>query len=387
MTAADASIETVTVEVSSHAQKEPEDLLIDLTSTDSGAVEDVAAITSSVTLEDANVTSNEPASVFGESQVTEKMPEEAKDDKEEQQEGVEQRIPADIATQRKMEQDKEIKTATKEVIEPMRMLRKGATAVVGGTVTVVGLIMIPLPTPMGCVVASSGMAILGSEFEGAKEMNERMIKSGKEGLQKVRDKAIEKIESMNSNDDHTDADDDSVDDGEEAPEWLKNMNEAERKRQRKLMKQKYREENKETHEQIQEFLAKKTGSFLSRNILPALHRTREWGKEEKPTENGEGAPENANPLTSLAPSSETIRKGKEQMRASFNSTSLSFSSMFKRMSPQKQAEERTMDIEEVISFDENEEAKAPAFKDDAPATVTATISGAADPATASVMTV
>jgi Putative transmembrane protein (PGPGW) len=44
------------------------------------------------------------------------------------------------------------------------VMRKTGVAVAGGTMVVVGLIMIPLPTPFGCVVAGSGMAVLGTEF-------------------------------------------------------------------------------------------------------------------------------------------------------------------------------------------------------------------------------
>jgi hypothetical protein len=79
---------------------------------------------------------------------------------------------------------------------------------------------------MGCVVASSGMAILGSEFEGAKEMNDRMIEKSKDYLEKGREKAIRKIESMNPNDELSD-DDSVVSDEESSPSWLKYMNETE----------------------------------------------------------------------------------------------------------------------------------------------------------------
>ena len=172
MTASDASAEPVTVEVPSHESKEAESLLIDTTTTDSSPVETAVETTPSAAVEEINA---EHSGLIEESHIPEKPKEEAKDDTEEQQAESEQRIPADIATQRRMEQENEIKTSTKEVIEPMKMLKKGATAVVGGTMVGVGLVMIPLPTPMGCVVASSGLAVLGSEFEGAKEMNDRII--------------------------------------------------------------------------------------------------------------------------------------------------------------------------------------------------------------------
>jgi len=417
MTATDSTAEPVTVEVPNHESKETEGLLIGTTTTGPSPVEKIVETTHSVTTEDVSAATNEP-SLIEESQVPEESEEEAKDDTEEQQVGPEQRIPADIATQRRMEQEKEIETASKEVIEPIKMLKKGATAVVGGTMVGVGLVMIPLPTPMGCVVASSGMAILGSEFEGAKEMNDRMIEKSKDYLEKGREKAIRKIESMNPNDELSD-DDSVVSDEESSPSWLKYMNEAERKRQRKLLKQKYRDENKSSSELLRESLSKRTGSFLSRNVLPALNRTKDWGKGEDATvaESEEGTPETTEQgkevgFSSTFTTSETFQKGKEkmsasfqrgkeqirvslnseslqrgreQMRASFNYTSASFSSMMKRMSPQS-GDEKTMNFDEEVSFDENNQVEAPAFQDDAaaPATATATIS-AAEPGTASVV--
>lgn len=53
-------------------------------------------------------------------------------------------------------------------------LRKGAVAVAGGTLTAVGLVMIPLPTPCGALVAGSGMALLGTEFEAANRVMENL---------------------------------------------------------------------------------------------------------------------------------------------------------------------------------------------------------------------
>ena len=162
MTASDASAEPVTVEVPSHESKEAESLLIDTTGAESSTVENVSETSQSAAIDNAELSPSQPPII------SDREEEEAKDDEEEQQAEPEKRIPADIASQRRMEQEKEIETASKEVIEPLKMLKKGATAVVGGTMVGVGLVMIPLPTPMGCVVASSGMAILGSEFEGAK---------------------------------------------------------------------------------------------------------------------------------------------------------------------------------------------------------------------------
>ncbi|KAI2499736.1 hypothetical protein MHU86_14748 [Fragilaria crotonensis] len=54
--------------------------------------------------------------------------------------------------------------------------RKTGVAVAGGTMVGVGLIMIPLPTPFGCVVAGSGMAVLGTEFPAAQRVLDRTCK-------------------------------------------------------------------------------------------------------------------------------------------------------------------------------------------------------------------
>jgi hypothetical protein len=191
---------------------------------------------------------------------------------EEQTEG-EQSVVTDFATQRRMEQEKEIQKSANEVIEPLKMLRKGATALVGGTILGVGLIMIPLPTPCGCIVASSGLALLGSEFEGARKMNDNLIDKTKTNLVMARDKLITTIESLNSNDEWSE-DEKESEETEDSPSWLSSMNPAERKRQEKLMKEKYRRENRSTNEQFREYVTKRTGSFLSRALLPVLTRTK-----------------------------------------------------------------------------------------------------------------
>mmetsp|Transcript_19201 Transcript_19201/g.31887 ORF Transcript_19201/g.31887 Transcript_19201/m.31887 type:complete len:244 (+) Transcript_19201:124-855(+) len=49
-------------------------------------------------------------------------------------------------------------------------VRKTSIAVAGGTMVGVGLIMIPLPTPFGAVVAGGGMAVLGTEFPAAQRV-------------------------------------------------------------------------------------------------------------------------------------------------------------------------------------------------------------------------
>lgn len=81
-------------------------------------------------------------------------------------------------------------------IEPLNMIRKGAVAAVGGTMTAVGLVMIPLPTPFGAVIASSGLAVLGTEFDEAKELNDRLIEGAKDHLNNAREALVNGIESM-----------------------------------------------------------------------------------------------------------------------------------------------------------------------------------------------
>ena len=51
--------------------------------------------------------------------------------------------------------------------------RKTGVAVAGGTMVGVGIIMIPLPTPFGAVIAGSGMAVLGLEFPAAQRVLDR----------------------------------------------------------------------------------------------------------------------------------------------------------------------------------------------------------------------
>jgi len=79
----------------------------------------------------------------------------------------------------------------------LKMLKKGAVAAVGGTMIGVGLVMIPLPTPFGAIVASSGLAVLGTEFDEAKELNDRLIGGAKGHLNKARDVVVKGIEKMN----------------------------------------------------------------------------------------------------------------------------------------------------------------------------------------------
>lgn len=72
------------------------------------------------------------------------------------------------------------------------MARKAGVAVSGAALTGIGLVMIPLPTPFGCVVAASGMAVLGTEFPAAKKV-----------LDDTRDAVVRTLE-RNCNDDDDD---------------------------------------------------------------------------------------------------------------------------------------------------------------------------------------
>lgn len=54
----------------------------------------------------------------------------------------------------------------------VRPLRKAMVAVVGGTVTVTGIVLIPLPGP-GTLITLGGLAILGTEFPTAQRAVDR----------------------------------------------------------------------------------------------------------------------------------------------------------------------------------------------------------------------
>ena len=89
---------------------------------------------------------------------------------------------------------------------PLKILKKGAVAAVGGSMVGLGLVMIPLPTPFGAVVASSGLAVLGTEFNEAKELNDKLIGGAKSHLNKARDNIVKGIEKMNKDDEDDDKD-------------------------------------------------------------------------------------------------------------------------------------------------------------------------------------
>jgi hypothetical protein len=69
-------------------------------------------------------------------------------------------------------------------------LRKAGVAVAGGVILGVGLVMIPLPTPCGIVVAASGMGVLATEFPEA----QKVLDKSREHALKARDRLVETIE-------------------------------------------------------------------------------------------------------------------------------------------------------------------------------------------------
>lgn len=263
-----------------------------------------------------------------------------------------------------------------EKVGVLKTLKKGAVAAVGGTMVGVGLVMIPLPTPFGAVVASSGLAVLGSEFDEAKELNDRLIDGAKGHLNKARDSIVKGIEKMNpddinastssssstseqekeiveagpvikvnaaasfGSDNNTDAiveeESENSDGGgsrsESPPVWL-HMNAIERARQEKLAKEKYRREHQTHYAQAKEAVTKRTGKFLSRTLLPLIKKTEKTepavvdgqatdidssitdGKSNEDTANSSVTEERENSNTNEnQTSTETEKKGEESRR-------------------------------------------------------------------------
>jgi len=212
---------------------------------------------------------------------------------------------------------------------PLKILKKGAVAAVGGSMVGLGLVMIPLPTPFGAVVASSGLAVLGTEFDEAKELNDRLIDGAKGHLNKARDSMVKGIEKMNKDESNADTStgfsersedethviekkgegeivkvnaaksfesdkktEDDVSEGkndvesdnasENPPMWL-HMNPVEQQRQAKLAKAKYRRDRQTPYENAKEAITRKTGKFLSKNLLPLLKKMEPPAAEEEPS--------------------------------------------------------------------------------------------------------
>ena len=59
-----------------------------------------------------------------------------------------------------------------------------AVGVTGGAVVAAGVALIPLPGP-GSLVALGGLAMLGTEFEGARKVNEKATAVVKKGFEKA----------------------------------------------------------------------------------------------------------------------------------------------------------------------------------------------------------
>lgn len=218
----------------------------------------------------------------------------------------------DIASRRRIEQEEAIQESTnQDSFDPVKQLKKGAKAVVGGTMVAVGLVMIPLPTPCGAIVAASGMSMLGSEFEQADELNQKMKSKAKKGLVRASKNLKAKIESMsskslddddddneeeednNTEQDHNNnniilqpsisqdsQDDNDNDDDQQQPAWL-HMNKAEQKRQEKIAKEKYRKETQSSSAQFKEQFYSKTSKYLSRTLVPLLDKTKQFEEEEE----------------------------------------------------------------------------------------------------------
>ena len=169
----------------------------------------------------------------------------------------------DFQELRRLQQEEAVKESTKEPFDPMRMLRKGGVAVLGGTMVGVGLIMIPLPTPFGVVVASSGMAVLSAEFEGAKVLNQKITETTKKHWDAARENIIKNIEEMEG------AGRPSTIDGPEDHE-SKDVNENGESVDGEEGKQ--APQGKSTQPNIFDQWKRSTGAYLSRNLVPILKR-------------------------------------------------------------------------------------------------------------------
>jgi hypothetical protein len=184
----------------------------------------------------------------------------------------------DIQTLRGLEQQAVLGEGVGKLIRPFQMLKRGAVAVVGGSLVTVGLIMIPLPTPCGALVAASGMAVLGNEFESARAANDNFLNKTKGHLSTARDKLAARIESLDGDDSSEQSI--SVQDAycqdvfTQSPSGLY-MNPKERERQEELLKERRRKKRQTTLQQTKLYFMKQTSSFLSQKVLPLLTRNKE----------------------------------------------------------------------------------------------------------------
>jgi len=79
-----------------------------------------------------------------------------------------------------------------------RFYRTGVGVVGGGTVAL-GVVMIPLPGP-GALVAVGGLALLGTEFEGAKKVSTKANAAAKKAYRAARTKAAQRKASKRAAD-------------------------------------------------------------------------------------------------------------------------------------------------------------------------------------------
>lgn len=66
-----------------------------------------------------------------------------------------------------------------------------AVGVTGGATVALGVVLMPLPGP-GTLVALGGLAVLGSEFEGARKVNEKATQAAKAAAAKLAERRARK---------------------------------------------------------------------------------------------------------------------------------------------------------------------------------------------------
>mmetsp|Transcript_20182 Transcript_20182/g.30349 ORF Transcript_20182/g.30349 Transcript_20182/m.30349 type:complete len:276 (-) Transcript_20182:134-961(-) len=132
------------------------------------------------------------------------------------------------------------------------VIKKTATAVAGGAMVGVGLIMIPLPTPFGAVVAGGGMAVLGTEFPAAQR-----------ALDKTCNAVADVIEKSVSKDD-----DDDLDCRDMKPVEKNNgCTEYANEKMKKLLDEKHHSRSSEVS-----FNIKKSMKQLGKKVVPVIRR-------------------------------------------------------------------------------------------------------------------
>lgn len=105
--------------------------------------------------------------------------------------------------------DEEENQEEKEDMSLLKRAKKTAAAVSGGALVVVGIPLIPIPIPCGCIMVAGGLSILASEFPAA----QRVIDQGKEKIRDFAEHEEEEVETekdeigldfemLNNNDDN-----------------------------------------------------------------------------------------------------------------------------------------------------------------------------------------